>query len=307
MPPHAAQLPSEHASLASRCCGPIAARPSQQSMQHQQARDTNGGRSGAEKTGWVAREEGSFVIQDDWKGTMSTDKLGRRSCDGCSRHITKAQRIHEGKEYCGTCYKREFKRAQCPSCEGTVVHHRCELEAPQCPRCDRSERRCNRCNRLAPEARHVTLVVPAPDGGSITECVVACLSCYPYFTEAMPCDICKEPSQRLSGASHLEPGCRRPVRGASISRRTPRAQGADATESWCKPRTMAASSAAAAALSSRPLMIAPSVGLRSMEPVLRAAMDAASGPGCAGKLSSSCQSSSDRGSPICTGSMESGC
>ncbi len=137
---------------------------------------------------------------------MSTDKLGRRSCDGCSRHITKAQRIHEGKEYCGTCYKREFKRAQCPYCEGTVVHHRSELEVPQCPRCDRSERRCNRCNRLAPEARHVTLVVPAPDGGSITECVVACLSCYPYFTEAIPCDICKEPSQRLSGASHLEPG-----------------------------------------------------------------------------------------------------
>lgn len=140
---------------------------------------------------------------------MSTDKQGRRSCDGfgCGRRIEKAQRVHKGQDYCGTCYKRHFVRAQCPTCSGSVVYHKSELQIPSCGECDRSERSCSRCGRPAPDARLVTVASPGPcEDVMVTETVVTCLSCYPYFIPAVPCDICKEPSQRLSGASHLPEG-----------------------------------------------------------------------------------------------------
>lgn len=135
---------------------------------------------------------------------MSTDNCGRRTCDGCYRCIEKVQRIHKGDDYCSACYRRLFIRGACPSCAGSVVYHKSELQVPKCSTCDRAERRCHRCNKLAPEARFVTVVAPGPcDGAPITSTLITCRACYHYYTPDAPCDICQRPSQRLSGGSHL--------------------------------------------------------------------------------------------------------
>lgn len=135
---------------------------------------------------------------------MSTDKHGRRICDGCYAPMVTAHKLYKGSEYCATCYSRQFVSSNCPTCEGKVVHHASEEQAPSCDGCLRDQRRCVRCHRSAPDARIIRDVAPGPDDGApITHEHIVCLSCFPYTTPEIPCPICKRPSQRLAGAAHL--------------------------------------------------------------------------------------------------------
>lgn len=135
---------------------------------------------------------------------MSTDSHGRRICDGCYRPMVTAHKVHQGSEYCATCYSRQFASTNCPTCEGKVVCHVSEQQPPSCGACLRERRSCARCHRPAPDARVVRDTVPGPDGGMpITHESYVCPSCYPYTTPELRCPICERPSQRLSGAAHL--------------------------------------------------------------------------------------------------------
>lgn len=135
---------------------------------------------------------------------MSTDSQGRRTCDGCYTPMVTAHKVYKGSEFCGTCYSRQFVSADCPTCNGNVVHHVSDQQPPSCGSCLRDQRRCARCQRPAPDARIVRDTVPGPDGGAgITHESLVCASCYPYTTPELPCPICNRPSQRLSGAAHL--------------------------------------------------------------------------------------------------------
>jgi hypothetical protein len=76
----------------------------------------------------------------DFKGTaapsrsgvpvMSTNDKGTRYCDDCGRIIAKAVRIDQGREYCQTCYKREFRPHTCPTCQTVSRHHRNQTGLP---------------------------------------------------------------------------------------------------------------------------------------------------------------------------------
>ncbi len=135
---------------------------------------------------------------------MSTDKQGRRTCDGCYAPMINAHKLYKVSEYCGTCYSSQFVSCSCPTCSGTVVYHASEPQAPSCDACLRNQRRCIRCDRPAPEARIIRDTTPGPDGGSpITYEHFVCPSCFPYTTPEIQCPICKRSSQRLAGAAHL--------------------------------------------------------------------------------------------------------
>lgn len=138
---------------------------------------------------------------------MSTDNYGRRACDGCGCFLKKAHRIHKGAEYCGTCYKRQFLQGTCPKCGSAAIYHKSEQKVPPCGPCERSERRCSRCDKFAPRARLAKVRTTAPDSGELVfRTVVACPSCFPYFSEEKPCGICGKLSQRLAGSRHLAEG-----------------------------------------------------------------------------------------------------
>lgn len=138
---------------------------------------------------------------------MSTDNLGRRTCDRCSRPMVKAQRIHQGKEYCSTCYGRVFLRAQCPKCGESVRYHESEPRVPQCGRCERSNRVCIRCGMPAPRARIIIIEALNPATGiSTPKSVPVHDACRLQFLEEEPCQVCKRPSRYLQSARHLGKG-----------------------------------------------------------------------------------------------------
>ena len=117
---------------------------------------------------------------------MSIDPKHGRYCDECGRVIVKAHRIHNGRDYCSTCYPRVFTKAPCSQCGASArVHHHDESE-PLCAKCLRQGRICVRCSK------------PVDKAGKISDGKPVCASCAPYFREQSHCSGCGKLSSRLS-------------------------------------------------------------------------------------------------------------
>jgi hypothetical protein len=116
---------------------------------------------------------------------MSIDpKLGRY-CDGCGRLMKAAHKLHLGNEYCGSCYKRLFKAAQCVLCAGKTIAHKNDME-PVCSPCKTAARTCLRCDK------------PVPRAGLLIDDRAVCPSCVPYFKGPEKCSRCERVTPRLS-------------------------------------------------------------------------------------------------------------
>lgn len=106
------------------------------------------------------------------------------ACGVCERTIDKAKRVEAGVSYCSTCYARSFKRLLCGGC-GMFKR----LLASQ------DDARCQACVAAMPCIRCRNVRRPL---GKRTAQGPVCKSCYPYFAEPRSCEICREPSRRLS-------------------------------------------------------------------------------------------------------------
>jgi hypothetical protein len=107
-----------------------------------------------------------------------------KSCGVCERPLSKATRVEAGVRYCPTCYSQSFKRLMCGGC-GMFKRLLVAQDDPRCQACFASKP-CIRCRR---RDRPV---------GKLTEQGPVCNSCYSYFIEPSPCEVCNEPSRRLS-------------------------------------------------------------------------------------------------------------
>ncbi len=111
--------------------------------------------------------------------------------------MAKAHAVFEGKAYCGTCYKREFKPVPCAECGRTV--RTLQGRGPATCKCCRSKNRsCLRCGK------------PVPRAALTLENGVACPSCARYYKPAKACANCGQRSQHLARDFKLgfeEPVC----------------------------------------------------------------------------------------------------
>jgi len=123
---------------------------------------------------------------------MSPEVTAKTSeaCDGCGHEVTKIWRRYKGKAYCGTCYKREFKKGLCPQCGMLSRLHKGNPHAV-CVRCEYAGKPCVRCGKTEYAV------------GRITEYGPVCNACSTYFREHRICEGCGKPSQRLSRVSRL--------------------------------------------------------------------------------------------------------
>lgn len=115
-------------------------------------------------------------------------------CDVCGETVAKMHRIYKGSGYCGTCYKRDFVRVACITCDGSARVHKRATGPAVCGACERSARRCVRCEK------------PVPRAGCTVPNGVACASCAPYFRSEAPCGGCGVYSRRLSSCPDLAEG-----------------------------------------------------------------------------------------------------
>lgn len=116
---------------------------------------------------------------------MGVDHKGRRFCDECGRLVVKIHRIEDRKEYCGSCYQREFTVRKC-ACGKSTRLHRSALPPYRCRSCEAQRRRCVRCDRVVPRA------------GLRVEGGVVCPSCRPYYLTPQFCEACGSASRSLS-------------------------------------------------------------------------------------------------------------
>lgn len=116
---------------------------------------------------------------------MGVDHKGRRFCDECGRLALKIHRIEGRKEYCGTCYVREFTVRKC-ACGKSTRLHRTALPPYRCRSCEAQRRRCVRCDRAVPRA------------GLRVEGGVVCPSCRPYYLAPQFCEACGASCRSLS-------------------------------------------------------------------------------------------------------------
>lgn len=122
-----------------------------------------------------------------------------RRCDECGRSMTRATRVEDGHAYCGTCYRRVFKRVECSICGG-ATRARNDGRKPVCQACRRKDRSCSRCGK------------PIDKAGRIIRGMAVCASCAPYYAERKACANCGQLSRRLSRAPEQgfdEPVCDR--------------------------------------------------------------------------------------------------
>ncbi len=129
---------------------------------------------------------------------MGLDTNQARFCDCCGRLENKIHCVYQGRDFCTTCYAREFKHLPCVVCETATRTHKSN-ERPLCAACDRQTRTCIRCNKPVPGRAGRRI------GGGIT-----CAACTPYFRERMPCSVCAKPSLHLSRdrpRGFMEPTC----------------------------------------------------------------------------------------------------
>jgi hypothetical protein len=142
---------------------------------------------------------------------MAYDSRGLRRCDECGRPTLKPTRVHQGCDYCATCYKRVFVIASCAQCGQSARVHRHSAQPATCSSCIRASRRCLRCDKPLPRA---ALMVP---GGAV------CGPCSHHFLEPRPCATCGTPSTRLSKAAGRDASelvcerCRRRLTHATCS------------------------------------------------------------------------------------------
>ena len=115
---------------------------------------------------------------------MGTDRKGKRFCDHCGRLMAKAVKIHQGAEYCRSCYQTQFHRTACAICKGPTRAH-CRSTDPVCAPCQRAERQCQRCGRLTPIAARIVQGKPV------------CKGCVTHFNAERACNTCGQRSKRL--------------------------------------------------------------------------------------------------------------
>lgn len=111
--------------------------------------------------------------------------MRRTVCDCCGRQMEKAHSVHEGKGYCGTCYKREFKKIPCEQC-GKTIRTLGGVGPAICKSCRTLGRKCVRCGEGVPRA------------GLVVGAGVACISCARQFKEPQHCPVCGQLSLYLS-------------------------------------------------------------------------------------------------------------
>lgn len=99
--------------------------------------------------------------------------------------MEKAHSVHDGKGYCGTCYKREFKKISCEQC-GKTMRTLGGVGPAICKTCRTIDRKCIRCGKDVPRA------------GLIVEEGVVCSSCAKHFKEPQRCPVCGQLSLYLS-------------------------------------------------------------------------------------------------------------
>lgn len=113
----------------------------------------------------------------------------KRECDECGKIVAKIWRVHKGHRYCATCYARVFKRRLCPSCGNFARLPNDDLKAV-CRKCQR-DKPCARCGKTDFEI------------GKFTPYGPVCKVCTPYFTDPEPCEICGQPSTKLTRSLRL--------------------------------------------------------------------------------------------------------
>jgi hypothetical protein len=126
--------------------------------------------------------------------TLSKTKL---ICDQCGRSMAKVHRRYQGEMYCSTCYYREFKPANCPSCGQRARLHRKHPQAV-CLKCEIAGKPCIRCDKT-----NFTI-------GKLTDNGPICNSCSVHFRPARNCAYCGETSKYLARdfkAGFEEPAC----------------------------------------------------------------------------------------------------
>ena len=120
---------------------------------------------------------------------MSSPNLETRMCDECGRSPAKIWRSYKGREYCGTCYARVFKRRICQKCGNFARLNKYEPDAV-CSKCH-AAKPCARCGKTDYQI------------GKITPYGPVCGACASHFRDSEPCEVCGKPSRRLTRVSRL--------------------------------------------------------------------------------------------------------
>ena len=122
-------------------------------------------------------------------------------CDVCERAMDKAHRVEAGVSYCSACYARCFRRLMCGGC-GMFKRLLASRDDARCQEC-LAAMPCIRCKHTGRPLGKRTAQGPV------------CNRCYEYIVEPRPCELCLEPSRRLSRLSMSDgdkkacPRCRR--------------------------------------------------------------------------------------------------
>lgn len=160
--------------------------------------------------------------------TLDSTPEAKRECDECGKTVAKFSRVLNGHRYCATCYARAFKRRLCPRCGNFARLPKDDLKAV-CRKCQRNKP-CARCGKTDFKI------------GKLTQYGPACKACTPYFTDPEPCEICGQPSTKLTCSFRLGfehrvcPRCSRVDRGTcGACRRHRRLQRAQDGRMLCKP------------------------------------------------------------------------
>lgn len=106
------------------------------------------------------------------------------NCGVCERPMARATRVEAGVRYCPTCYSQSFRRLLCGGC-GMFKRLLASQDDSRCQACV-AAKPCIRCRRIDRPVGKIT-----PQGP-------VCNSCYSYFVESCPCEVCNEPSRKLS-------------------------------------------------------------------------------------------------------------
>lgn len=106
-------------------------------------------------------------------------------CHGCGRQVEKFHSRYEDFGFCAACYKREFKKVQCPECgKGTRVYR--GIGPAYCKTCRLKGRTCTGCGK------------PLPQASKIIGEDAYCWPCVAKRRDPEPCALCGQMSFRLS-------------------------------------------------------------------------------------------------------------
>lgn len=122
---------------------------------------------------------------------MNSDQALKQLCDECGRGMLKAHRVEFGRRFCGTCYRREFKRRPCPKC-GIQSRLQKDNQDAICRDCVKNAP-CARCGKIEYRIGKITLFGPV------------CNSCSVYFRppKLVEVSVHKAEAQRPSETVHM--------------------------------------------------------------------------------------------------------